>query len=169
MVRKLTALFSNVNSDWEDGDNYGHSPGRLIYNGKSKTVDECFNYCSSFCDEIGELVGTPVNCHYVSLWLDRDGYELRQHYDLGDVTFGLQIYLEGPNFDPSLGLGFYKPADYDNQGRLIIDRNHEQPIVQLGYRHNCGYLADTSYTVCHGLPKPVTGSSERWSIYVRYF
>ena len=46
MVRKLTALFSNVNSDWEDGDNYGHSPGRLIYNGKSKTVDECFNYCS---------------------------------------------------------------------------------------------------------------------------
>jgi len=153
MADQLLALFlKDDTSSWQAHRNFATVSGRLVYCGDMVVLNNINDFVKTQLDTIAAWVNKPVKLLNTSLWKDIAGYHSGVHTDQDHYEYATQIYITDT---PHLAAG------------TAIYQDLAQPVAQMAFRHNFGYLFDTAKTVrhaAHAIPQGVN----RFSVYTRY-
>lgn len=161
LYNDIVRLFNEYtvdNQDWFEDPVYSHAyHGRIVYRGTDPVIDKLTTLASDDTAWICQQLGKKVEFSSLSLWLDLPGYQIPAHYDQPHFEHAVQIYVpEHKNFWEMLGTCVY------------TDNNHHDPLFEINYRPNRGYLIDRTDTVKHGLNHSIPEPFRRQSVYLRY-
>ena len=159
-IVELFDQYRAENSDWSEDPRYSHAyPGRMVYHGDSATLTKLQELAASpaMVTWVGQTVGHDLEYHNLSLWLDLPGYRVTPHYDTASFEYAVQIYVPNPtHFFEMLGTCVY------------TDPSERDPLFEIHYRPNRGYLIDRTDSVKHGVNHAIPAEFRRQSVYLRY-
>lgn len=147
-------FYSNIG--WQRNTNFSHGPERMVYSGTSTVLEKIKKHAQLV--DISSVLGTPVEFSGIDLWKDTGTYKISPHYDMLGIDYAVQIYMgETDNTFQMLGTTLYTATN--------------QPLLEISYRPNSGYLIDAPHTVLHGLRgfnDEISVNYMRYSVYLRY-
>ena len=159
----IVALFDQYctdHPDWFEDPRYSHAyRGRMVYRGNSAVVTQLQQLAAdpATVKWVSETVGQTLEYQSLDLWLDLPGYRITAHYDIPNFEYAVQIYVPNPNhFFEMLGTCVY------------TDSAVREPLFEIHYRPNRGYLIDRTHTVRHGINHAIPAEFRRQSVYLRY-
>lgn len=159
----IAALFDQYHTDhpdWFADPRYSHAyRGRMVYRGNSHVVAELQQLAADPATVrwVSDAVGQALEYLNLDLWLDLPGYRITPHYDTPSFEYAVQIYVPDPNhFFEMLGTCVYTDSEWHD------------PLFEIHYRPNRGYLIDRTHTVRHGLNHAIPDQFRRQSVYLRY-
>jgi hypothetical protein len=159
-IVELFDQYTVENPDWFEDPRYSHTyQGRMVYRGESATLTNLQELAGSpetvRC--VSETVGQDLEYLNLDLWLDLPGYKITPHYDTPSFEYAVQIYVPNPtHFFEMLGTCVY------------TDTAPRDPLFEIHYRPNRGYLIDKTHTVKHGVNHAIPAEFCRQSVYLRY-
>jgi hypothetical protein len=155
LVKEILDFFKNSDS-WGDTQAFEHYRGRLTNPGDSALSEKILAYANSptVLDTVNAYLKIPQQCDHVEYWKDLPGYLITPHRDFvgEDPYCHAQIYF-GEKIVAGSGTLFHN--------------TDQQPLLNLTYRNNYGYLLNRGDTVWHGL-WPTPDNVERYSLHLKY-
>ena len=155
LVVEILSFFKDE-SQWQDTQKFDHYKGRLTSPGDPELFEKILQHANSpaMLDPVEEFLKAPQHSDNVEFWKDLPGYLITPHLDfVGDDPYcHVQVYF-GEQTVPVAGTLFHTPD--------------QQPLFNLTYRNNYGYLLNRGDTIWHGL-WPVPDNVERYSIHLKY-
>lgn len=159
-IVELFDQYSTEHPDWFADPRYSHAyAGRMVYRGTDAVVEQVQALAASpaTTEWISNAVGHRLRYQNLDLWLDLPGYRIAPHYDTPGFEYAVQLYVPNPNhFFEMLGTCVYR------------DHAERDPLFEIHYRPNRGYLIDRTHTVRHGLNHAIPAEFRRQSVYLRY-
>jgi len=157
---ELFDQYRTEHPDWFADPRYSHAyAGRMVYRGNSAVLEQLQQLASSaeIVSWVSDTVGHELEYLNLDLWLDLPGYRIAPHYDMPGFEYAVQIYVPSPNhYFEMLGTCVY------------TDHEVREPLFEIHYRPNRGYLIDRTDTVKHGLNHAIPVQFRRQSVYLRY-
>jgi hypothetical protein len=161
--KSIVELFDQYRADhpdWWADPRYSHAyAGRCVYRGNSAVIEQLQALASAPATVkwISGTVGQVLEYQSLDLWLDLPGYRITPHYDTPSFEYAVQIYVPDPtHVFEMLGTCVY------------TDHAERDPLFEIHYRPNRGYLIDQTHTVRHGLNHAIPDQFRRQSVYLRY-
>jgi hypothetical protein len=155
LVKEILEFFNN-SANWESTQTFEHYQGRMTTSGDPALTEKILAHANSpaVLSLVNSYLGAVQYSDNVEYWKDLPGYLITPHLDFvgEDPYCHAQIYF-GDQIVPLAGTLFHN--------------RDQQPLFNLTYRNNYGYLLNRGDTACHGL-WPVPAEVERFSIHLKY-